>query len=243
MSNEIIYKRKSIRKYHPDKLDAAMLDKVRAQIDKLVPLYPSIQYSVEIADNARGIFGIKAPHYLCFYSEEKEGFNENIGFVGQQMDLFLSGIGLGAVWLGMSKPDGKSSQTPESAYAGQGLSFIIAIGFGKPAEPLYRDVSEFKRKPLDEISEGIDKRLEAARLAPSGMNTQGWYFVADDGKIHCYRKKTKLLVGLFAGDMGAIDMGIALCHIAEQSDEFRFAKEVNIPERKGYIYSGTVQSR
>ena len=243
MQNEIIYKRKSIRKYYPDKLDAATLSKVRAQIDKLVPLYPNIQYSVEIADKARGVYGVKAPHYLCFYSEDKEGFNENIGFVGQQMDLFLSEIGLGACWLGMSKPDGKSPRPSASAGAGRGLSFVIAIGFGKPAEPLHRDAAEFKRKPLGAISEGADERLEAARLAPSGVNTQGWYFVADDGKIHCYYKKTKLLVGLFAGDMGAIDMGIAICHIAEQSCEFRFAKEVNIPERKGYIYAGTVQSR
>ena len=70
---------------------------------------------------------------------------------------------------------------------------IITMAFGKPAQPLYRDVSEFKRKLLSDISEGTDDRLEAARLAPSGMNKQNWYFVADNGKIHCYRKK--LLLG------------------------------------------------
>jgi hypothetical protein len=36
-------------------------------------------------------------------------------------------------------------------------------------------------------------------------------------------------------------MGIALCHIAEESDGFQFAKESNAPIRKGYIYMGTVK--
>jgi len=40
--------------------------------------------------------------------------------------------------------------------------------------------------------------------------------------------------------MGAIDMGIALCHIAKESESFSFAKESNAPERKGCIYMGTV---
>jgi len=48
---------------------------------------------------------------------------------------------------------------------------------------------------------------------------------------------------------GGIDMGIALCHIAEESDEFHFSKEANPPaqpERDAFIlellYKGRVQS-
>ena len=73
------------------------------------------------------------------------------------------------------------------------------MAFGKPAEPLYRELSEFKRKPLAEISEGSDERLEAARLAPSGMNVQNWYFIAKDG-ISIYDFKLKLV---FNGDYQA----------------------------------------
>jgi len=114
------------------------------------------------------------------------------------------------------------------------------LGFGKPAELLHRDLSAFKRKPLSAISEGSDPRLEAARLAPSGMNMQNWYFVADNGKIHCYLKKPNPLMGFMIGDMGYIDMGIAICHIAEESENFQFAKKPTAPERKGCIYIGTV---
>jgi nitroreductase len=229
--NDIIRKRKSIRQYDMIELDAVTLDKVKTQIENLAPLYPDIKYSVEIVNKTKGMFGIKAPHYLIFGSEEKDGSNENIGFIGQQMDLFFSESGLGSCWLGMSKPDEKESN---------GLPFVICMSFGNPAEPLHRSLAEFKRKSLFEISEGTDERLEAARLSPSGVNAQNWYFIADGGKIHCYRKKPGLLLGLMAGKLGGIDMGIALCHIAKESDNFRYTKTTNAPERKGCIYMGTV---
>jgi hypothetical protein len=63
---------------------------VRAQLEKIRPLYPDIRYSIDIVSKTRGMFNIKAPHYLVFRSEEKDGAYENIGFIGQQMDLFFS---------------------------------------------------------------------------------------------------------------------------------------------------------
>jgi len=230
--NDIIYKRKSIRKYDQTKLDESMLEKVREKIANLKPLYPDIKYSVDIVGKTKGIFGIAAPHYLVFGSEDKEGFRENIGFIGQQMDLFLSETGLGACWLGMAKPEEK----PDSS-----LPFVISMAFGAPAETLYRNISEFKRKTITEMSEGSDPRLEAARLAPSGMNAQNWYFIAQDEMIHCYTKKPTLLSGLLAGSLVYIDFGIALCHIAEESGEFTFTKMTGAPERKGLTYMGTVE--
>jgi len=229
--NEIIRKRKSIRKYDMDPLDAATLEMVQAQIAKVIPLHPDIRYSIEITNKTKGFFNVKAPHYLVFGSEDKEGAYENIGFIGQQLDLFLSESGLGACWLGASKPEEKM----ESA-----LPYVIAISFGKPAEPLHRELSAFKRKTLAEISEGSDQRLEAARLAPSAMNSQNWFFAADNGKIHCYRKKSNPLLRFMLTNMNRIDMGIALYHIALESEDFHFAKEVGVSERKGYVLTGTV---
>ena len=226
--NEIIYKRKSIRKYDLTPLDTDTHEKVRIQIGKITPLYPDIHFSIEIAGKTKGAFNIKAPHYLVFSSEVKDGAYENIGFIGQQMDLFFSESGLGSCWLGASKPEEKDTSA---------LPHIICMSFGKPAEPLYRELSEFRRKPLAIISEGDDKRLEAARLAPSGMNAQNWYFIAGGGNIHCYKKKS--LLG-FMEKLGHIDLGIALCHIALESDDFSFVKEADAPARKGFVYVGTV---
>ena len=228
---DIIFSRRSIRKYNQSLLDTALLEAVENQIAKVRPLYPDIRCSVNIVRKTKGLFGIKAPYYLLFHSEEKEGSLENIGFIGQQMDLFFSASGLGSCWLGGSKPEGKEFTA---------LPFVICMAFGKPAEPLHRDFSEFKRKSLADISEGTDVRLEAARLAPSAMNAQNWYFIAENKKIHCYRINTNPLLGFIYNKLHSIDMGIALCHIAEESENFRFEKEVDVPYRKGCIYMGTV---
>jgi len=228
--NEIIRKRKSVRKYDPTTLDAATLEAVRAEIGKLKPLYPDIKFSIEFTTKTKGFLGVKAPHFLIFGSEDKPGSHENIGFIGQQLDLYFSANGLGACWLGAAKP----GEAMESK-----LPYVIALAFGKPAEPLHRELSAFKRKPLSAISEGNDPRLEAARLAPSGVNMQNWFFIATDGKIHCYLKKPNPLLGLVLGKMSHIDLGIAICHIWAESENFSFA-EMDAPTRKGLIYVGTV---
>ena len=235
--NEIIRKRKSIRKYELDPLDEARLEAVRAQIKIVTPLYPGINFSIEIMTKIKGLMGAKAPHYLVFGSQEKDGYLDNIGFVGQQMDLFFSASGLGSCWLGAARPEDRDAEA---------LPYIIIMAFGKPAEPLHREHAEFKRKPLSDICEGFDGAsdtvkacLEAARLAPSGMNKQNWFFVADNGKIHCYRKKPSQLLGSLFSKMGCINMGIALCHIAEESEAFSFTKETGVLKRKGLIYAGT----
>jgi nitroreductase len=230
--NEMIRKRKSVRNYDMAPLDAGTMEKVRERIESAAPLYGDIRYSVEITDKIKGMAAVKAPHYLVFGSERKEGAFENIGFIGQQLSLFFSESGIGSCWLGMAKPpdDRETSKLP----------FVMCMAFGKPAEPLYRELSEFKRKPLSEISEGADARLEAARLAPSGVNAQNWYFIADNGKIHCYIKKASPLLGFIYNKLAPIDMGIALCHIAGESGEFTYKKDESAPERKGCVYAGTV---
>jgi len=238
MKNETIRKRKSVRKYKPEKLDQETLLKVQGQIKKLTPLYPDIETSVTIVDKVKRTFGITAPHYLVIYSEDKEGTYENVGFIGQQMDLFFSENGLGSCWLGVAKPGKDAEEEVENR--GQ-LKYMICIAFGLPAEPLHRSVNEFKRKPLSLMSVGTDSRLEGARLAPSGVNAQGWFFIGSSGRIHCYRKSPKGLTKMIRiySQLSLIDIGIAICHIAVESENFEFIKEHQVPEKDGFIYVGT----
>jgi nitroreductase len=225
---ETISQRKSVRKYNLEPLKEEAMENVRELIANVKPLYPDIAYSVAITDKTKGMFNIKAPHYLIFTSEEKKGAAENIGFVGQQLDLKLSAKGYGTCWLGGSKPQDKDSSP---------LPPMLCMAFGESVGSPHRTHSEFKRKPLAEISSGTDERLEAARLAPSGMNQQNWFFIAENNQIHCYRKKTKLG---FTAKLAAIDIGIAICHLAMVSDEFSFSAQENVPQKKGFVYVGTV---
>lgn len=217
-------------------LDETTLEKVKSFVDSTKSLFTGIKYKIEFAVKTKGLFNIKAPHYLVFKSETKEGSYENIGFIGQQIDLFLTESGLGSCWLGVAKEINGNGNDKDT-----GLPHVICMAFGKPAESLYRELSDFKRKPLDVISEGNDARIEAARLAPSGMNRQNWFFVADNGKIHCFRKKPDLISGLFFDKLESIDIGIAICHIAMESENFVFNKKDNAPIKKGFIYIGTVE--
>ena len=229
--NKIIRKRKSVRKYEKTRLDSAMLDKISAKIKTLKPLHPDVECHVELVEKTKGPFNIKAPHYLVFLGEKNERSYENAGFIGQQMDLFFSENGIGTCWLGVAKPDEK----PEG-----GDRCIVSMSFGMPAEPLHREVSEFKRKALSEISTGVDERLEAARLAPSGMNRQNWFFIADEGKIHCYFKKPSPLMESMLKRLACIDLGIAIYHIALESENFNFSKLEDAPVKRGFTYAGTV---
>ena len=64
--------------------------------------------------------------------------------------------------------------------------------------------------------------------------------IAENGKIHCYRKKANSVFGSFTNKLSSIDMGIALCHIAQESKGFHFAQDPDPPVRKGCIYTGTI---
>ena len=169
-----IYKRKSIRRYESTPLDQATLEKITNRLNHLKPLIENIKTELKIlpANTVNGLFAAKAPHYLAIFSEEKEGYLTNAGYVLQQMDLYLSANGLGSCWLGAAKPS-------KEFIKGSKLKFIISLAFGRPAEQLHRNgVGEFKRLSLDQIRDarGMDDLLEPARLAPSASNSQRWFF-------------------------------------------------------------------
>jgi nitroreductase len=229
-----IFKRRSIRNYNIKPLQEDLLNKIKTRISEIKPLYADIRVNVEIVNSVKGPLKASAPHYLLFSSEEKDGAYENIGFIGQQLSIWLTSQGLGSCWQGAARPDHREDAR---------LPFVIAMSFGEPGEPAFREASGFKRKSLAEISEGSDFRLEAARLAPSGVNSQNWYFVCEEGRIHVYRKKVNPVTGIIYNKMNCIDIGIAVCHLylAGGNEAFDFGKLQNHPERKGFIYMGTMK--
>jgi hypothetical protein len=201
-----IFKRKSIRRYEPTSLDEATLAKITDRLNQLKPLNDDIEIELKIlpANSVNGLFAAKAPHYLALFSEEKEGYLTNAGYLLQQMDLYLSGNGVGSCWLVAAKPS--REYTKDSR-----LKFVISLAFGKPAEPLHRaGVGEFKRNTLDQIREakGLDNLLEPARLAPSANNSQRWYFTGDEKRLNVYMSNSLIL-----NRISMIDAGIAICHI------------------------------
>ena len=231
---DYIWKRKSTRKYDITPLDSVQLDQITQFADNLKPLYPNIKIEYEITSGIKSILPmnpIKAPHYFVISSEKTNGYLENVGFMFQQMDLFLSSIELGSCWFGLGKPAEKLKTK---------LSYVSTLAFGKAAGTPYRDHTKFKRKALSDISIGTDDRLEAVRLAPSAINNQNWFFEAANGKINVFHKKA--MIGVI-NNLNKIDIGIALCHLFVATKhfgkDFSFSKEAE-KKRKGYTYTGTI---
>ena len=223
--NEMIYHRKSCRSFTGQPVDAEMLEKILSFEPK--PLYPQIKVRMDIVsrDKVRCICPWTTPQLITVYSEEAEGYLENIGFLFQQMDLYLQTLGLGVCWLGMGRIN------PKTAADVAGMKFVIMLAFGHPkGDPLRHDRKGFKRKSMDKITDQADPRLEPARLAPSAVNSQPWYFIHEGETSHVYCSQKGY----------PLDVGIALAHLyIAHTETFRFFKAENAPEVSGYGYIGS----
>ena len=246
MTNQQLYNtiflRRSIRKYELTSLSQDILLNIQEFASSAKPLVESIKYEFTYltADNVKNIIPVKAPHYICLYSEKKDGYLMNAGFILQQVDLFISSNNLGSCWLGMAKP---SKDVPVMK---NGLEFVIMLAFGKTAEQVHRvERSEFKRKSISDISSiaGAEELLEPVRLAPSASNTQAWFFSGNINEITVSREKLNLIKAPIYGRVNKIDIGIAICHLWLTLDHqgktatYDFNK-VDVP--KGYEFMGKV---
>lgn len=235
MLAELISHRRSVRRFSGDVISASDLETIQSFCATATPLFPDIRVQTKIVTNEQVRFYLpwKTPQLLAIFCENKPGYLENVGFLFQQVDLFLQSMGLGSCWLGLGKLRDVGVEV-------EGMEFVILIAFGHTDEPLRTDASQFRRKELSEISDTPDKRLEPARLAPSSTNSQPWYFTHEGDKIHVYQNEAGLLRHKMLGKMNQIDMGIALFHMyVTNPHSFRFEK-TNAPTLKNHRYCGTV---
>ena len=208
--NEMIYHRKSCRSFTGKPVDAEMIEKILSF--ELKPLYPEIKVRMDIVsrDKVKCICPWTTPQLITIYSEETDGYLENIGFLFQQMDLYLQTLGLGVCWLGMGR------MNPKTTTAVEGMKFVIMLAFGHPkGDQLRYDLKGFKRKSMEQITDKPDPRLEPARLAPSAVNSQPWFSRLDAG------------------------IALAHLYVSNE-DTFRFFQAENVAEVPGYAYIGSV---
>jgi len=224
--NEMIYHRKSCRSFTNVPVDGAVIETIKAF--PLKPLYPEIHVHWDIVprNQVKCICPWTTPQLITIYSEEAEGYLENIGFLFQQMDLYLQTLGLGVCWLGMGRMNPKTTAEVE------GMKFVIMLAFGHPkGDQLRHDLKGFKRKPMEQITDKPDAKLEPARLAPSAVNSQPWFFSHEGDVIHVYCSKKG----------SRLDAGIALAHLYVANEEtFQFHKADQTASLPEYSYIGSV---
>lgn len=227
---EEIYTRKSCRKYSIEKLSEKQLDDIRNFISNIRVLDDSIDFRYDIL--AKDEVNIRtrwsAPYYLALYSEKRDLYGENIGFAFEQVCLYMQSIGIGNCWVGLAKPKVRDDE------------FVITIAFGK-SDDISRDISQFKRKQLEDISDFADDALLPALYAPSAVNSQPWYFRHASEGFDVYQVTGNPLKRKVLGKWNPIDIGIALAHLyVENPESFEFWLRDDFEDVKGYTYIGSV---
>jgi len=228
---DAIYTRRSVRSYVPDPLDDEDIDRIRGWIDGAKRLTDdAFEYDIVGPESIKTLMKWRAPHYICIYSRDDMMSGVNVGFVFQQVDLLMQANGIGSCWLGMAKP---AKPQPHG-----GLGWGISMSFGRPTD--YPEVDKgSNRKPLSEISDTEDPRLEPARVAPSAVNSQTWFFKRNQDAYDLYYKPKVLKVpGITYFNYN--DLGICLAHLCVSYPEsFSFDRDGR-GDRK---YVGTVRFR
>ena len=209
---EIIYKRKSFhlfRNIGDEIIQDKELADIQASYERFAPLYPNIRTAIRIVPGTATSCKRGEEYCILMYSEKKDGYLRNIGYLGAQLDLYLTSRSIGTLWYGAGKTGEASCDD---------LDFVIMIAIHKVTDvsKFRRDMFKSKRKPVEEIWEGapIDGVTEIVRFAPSACNTQPW-LVKMNGDLSVYRYKKPGKRGMMPAERvsfyNRIDIGIFLC--------------------------------
>ena len=210
---DMIFKRKSFhlfRNIGNEHLTEEELKDIEKEFTKLKPLVDDIKVKIKIVKKKSILRGQE--YCILFYSEKKDNYLQNIGYIGEQLDLYLVSKNIGTLWFGIGKPDEKELD---------GLEFVIMIAIAKvdSQDKFRKDMYKSKRKELSEIWNG-DNYLDIAnivRFAPSACNTQPWKVEAKEKDIKVYRYRKEGKRGIMPKDRviyyNQIDIGIFLCFL------------------------------
>lgn len=236
----MIFKRKSFHLFrnigNEHLTEEDLLDIERA-FSGFEPLVDGIKVKIKITEGAamckRG-----QGYCVLFYSEKKENYLQNIGYLGEQLDLYLVSKNIGTLWFGIGKPDEKEYD---------GLDFVIMMAIAKVDSPdkFRKDMFKSKRKELSEVWSGeyLSDIGNIARFAPSACNTQPWKVEASENELKVYRYRKEGKRGIMPKNMviyyNQIDMGIFLCflELCLQNGNFGYDRTLHTEENHEAEYN------
>jgi hypothetical protein len=203
-----IFKRKSFHLFEElkGKTTDQEIKELEGFIKSLDHLYPDIKVRIDIEPSSFNGRGRGEEYVIVFYSEEKDNYLTNIGYIGEQIDLFLVSRNIGTLWYGLGIPQKRTMD---------GLPYVIMILFGKKDGCDFRkDMYSSSRKELTEIWEGQQYPFSnIIRYAPSACNTQNWYVESKSHELDVYRQqyiKRGIMPANKVTYYNRIDMGIFL---------------------------------
>lgn len=237
---EAIFKRKSFHLFAgtgSDTLTPDELKEIEEAYRGFVRLYPGIRTEIRIIPAGNVNFKRDAEYCILIYSEKKDNYLTNVGYIGEQLDLWLAAHNIGSLWFGIGKPDTENYD---------GLDFVIMIAVRKVNDDtkFRKDMFKAKRKPISETWSGDGLGIaEIARFAPSACNTQPWYVKNEDGRltVHRYKKPGKrgIMPAASVSYYNRIDIGIYLCilEICMQNKGVGYTREMFVDDGSDNEYT------
>ncbi len=210
---DAMLKRKSIRKFSGKEVDAKLIDDIKNYIAALKPLCDAPSIKMILIDNSE--FGeyfensspIHAQHYIAITSLSEPYFRENIGFMGENLIIYLTSLKIGSCWIGTLKPKGSAFELP----------YVITIAFGYADGELYREnLDQINRKSIDQIclvkpqNDFMTELVQAIRIAPSGINRQPWRIEPDNNSMHFYCEQPSFLTPVNSDNLKGLMPGAIL---------------------------------
>ena len=224
-----IFKRKS---FHIFRATETITDKERKGLEEFIktvkPLNENINTEICIVPESETTCKRGGQYCILFYSEKKGDYLQNVGYIGEQLDLYLTSLNIGTLWFGIGK-------TNEQKY--NDLDFVIMMAIKKVSRNSFRkDMFKSKRKEVAEIWKG-NSYLDIAnivRFAPSACNLQPWYVEESLEGLNVYRYKDPVKRGIMPVDMvnyyNKIDIGIFLCflELCLKEKNIKYDKEIYV---------------
>ena len=208
---DMIFKRKSFhlfRNIGNEHISNDELKDIETYFYTLKPLVDGIKVKIKIVKE--GVTCKRGQEYcILLYSEKKENYLQNIGYLGEQLDLYLVSKNIGTLWFGIGRVEEKQLD---------GLDYVIMIAISKvdSEEKFRKDMYKSKRKELSEIWIG-NNYLDIAnivRFTPSACNTQPWKVETSEKELKVYRYRKEGKRGIMPKDRviyyNQIDIGIFL---------------------------------
>ncbi len=202
-----IFRRKSFHTYL-EKTDEPITNKELDDIYKAYKSFDSlngIETDIKIVKTEETTCNRKAEYCIMLFSKKEDGYLQNIGYLGEQLDLYLVSKNIGSLWFGIAKSN--------EVY--HGLDYVIMIAIAKVSS-FRKDMYKAKRKSLDDIWQGDDLNIaNVVRFSPSACNSQPWFVENKDNQLFVYRKSKSGRVGIMPKNasiyFNQIDIGIFMC--------------------------------
>ena len=230
---KLILNRKSVRDFKDTSIDTKYFNEIENYIESSKKLLPEIEVEMKMYDfkdcyeNINELAGyngylIQAPNYIIIFSDVKEGYIENSGYIGERLILKAEDLGIDSCWITFK--DSKSIKERLDISSDKEVTAIIALGYEDDRNSKNKSTSD--RLGVEEIVfmdewgnnatvTELEERylLDAfsyARMAPSSLNRQPWRFIIDGGKVILAVKTDD-----FSSDYeGSIDTGIAMLYFS-----------------------------